>query len=83
MTTQVQNTKLNKLAISPVFNFQKGDVIEFCDEYYFVVENQGSCGVVKPFGETFYVRFFQWQYQDSVAKFVRKPTEDELKLLGF
>ena len=31
---------------APVFDFQKGDIIEFCDEHYFVIENQGSQGVV-------------------------------------
>ena len=66
----------------PVFDFQKGDVIEFCDEHYFVIENQGSQGVVNPFGENYYIRFFQWQFQDSIAKFVRKPTKTELERLG-
>ena len=64
------------------FDFQKGDVIEFCDENYFVIENNGSTGVVNPFGENHYVRFFHWKFQDEIAKFVRKPTKDELKRLG-
>lgn len=68
--------------LAPVFNFQNGDVVEFCDEYYFVIENNGSSGVVNPFGETYYVRNFYWKYQDSITKFVRKPTNDELERLG-
>lgn len=66
-----------------VFDFQKGDVIEFCDEKYFVIENNGSTGVVNPFGETFYLRFFSWKFENETAKFVRKPTPDELDRLGF
>lgn len=82
MSKEAQNGNFAKPMLAPVFDFQKGDVIEFCDEHYFVIENQGSQGVVNPFGETYYVRFFQWQYQDSIAKFVRKPTKDELERLG-
>ncbi len=68
--------------LAPVFDFKKGDVVEFCDEHYFVIENNGSSGVVNPFGENYYVRFFQWQHQDSITKFVRKPTQNELQKLG-
>lgn len=68
--------------LAPVFDFQKGDVVEFCDEHYFVIENNGSTGVVNPFGETYYVRNFYWIYQDSITKFVRKPTNYELERLG-
>ena len=68
--------------LAPVFDFQKGDVVEFCDEYYFVIENNGTTGVVNPFGETFYVSNFYWKYQDSITKFVRKPTNEELERLG-
>lgn len=70
------------IANIPVFDFQKGDVIDFCGEHYFVIENQGSQGVVNPFGTNYYIRFFKWQTQDSIAKFVRKPTKDELEQLG-
>ena len=86
MITELKNKDLNsndaKTVANTGFDFQKGDVIEFCDEHYFVIENQGSQGVVNPFGETYYIRFFQWRYQDSIAKFVRKPTKDELERLG-
>lgn len=68
--------------LTPVFDFEKGDVIDFCDEHYFVIENNGLSGVVNPFGETYYIRNFYWKYQDSITKFVRKPTNDELECLG-
>lgn len=68
--------------LAPIFDFQKGDVVEFCDEHYFVIENNGSNGVVNPFGETYYIRNFYWKYQDSITKFVRKPTNDEFERLG-
>lgn len=71
-----------KPILSQVFDFQKGDIIEFCNENYFVIENNGSQGVVNPFGENYYVRFFQWQLQGEKAKFVRKPTKNELERLG-
>jgi hypothetical protein len=53
-------------------DFKKGDVIEFYDEIFYVIENNGSQGVVSPFGETFYLRNFYWKYQDGEAKFIRK-----------
>lgn len=81
-STNLENGNDANRLLAPVFDFQKGDVIEFCDEHYFVIKNQGSQGVVNPFGETYYVSFFQWQYQDSIAKFVRKPTKNELERLG-
>jgi hypothetical protein len=64
------------------FNFKIGDVIEFCDQQYFVIENHGSKGVVNPIGENFYIRFFNWQYGEEVSRFVRKPTDYELDKLG-
>lgn len=64
------------------FNFEKGDVIEFCDELYYVIDNRGSSGTVSPFGETFYLRNFVWAYGDDICKFVRKPTLGELEKLG-
>lgn len=64
------------------FNFQKGDVVSFCDEHYYVIENYGSTGVVCPFGETFYVRGFYWEYQGEKTKFIQKPTINELERLG-
>lgn len=82
MSSKALNHNLDKSISASVFDFNKGDVIEFCDEHYFVIENNGSSGVVNPFGENFYIRFFQWQYQDSIAKFVRKSTKDELERLG-
>ena len=72
----VMNTNYN------YFTFEKGDVIEFCDEFFYVIENNGSSGVVNPFGETFYVRNFNWKYGSYESKFVRKSTEHELLKLG-
>lgn len=62
--------------------FEPGDVISFCDEKYFVIENHGSTGVVCPFGETFYARNFHWKYCGESCYFVRKPTPQELESLG-
>lgn len=62
--------------------FEPGDVISFCDEQYFVVENNGTTGVVCPFGETFYINGFYWVYAGERCKFVRKPTPQELESLG-
>jgi len=64
------------------FDFKPGDVVEFCDQQYFVVENNGSSGVVNPLGETFYLRNFYWKFKGEVTNFVRKPTEIELSKLG-
>lgn len=74
------NNAINKSA--RVFDFQKGDVVEFCDEHYFVIENNGSTGVVNPIGEPYYVVNFYWEYHDEITKFVRKPTPEELVSLG-
>ena len=62
--------------------FVPGDVIEFCDDNYFVIENYGSSGAVCPFGETYYVNNFFWSFGSDKAKFVRKPTAEELHRLG-
>ncbi len=64
------------------FDFQKGDVVEFCGERYYVIGNNGSTGVVCPFGETYYVRNFYWKYQDEITTLVRKPDPGELESLG-
>jgi len=77
-----QNPNCDNIALAPVFDFQKGDVVEFCDEQYFVIENNGSTGVVNPFGETFYLRNFYWKFEYEETKFVRKPTDEELNRLG-
>lgn len=82
MNDSVLNQNSQVLDKTPSFDFQKGDIVEFCDEHYFVIENNGSQGVVNPFGETFYVRFFQWQLGEDITKFVRKPTAHELEKLG-
>jgi len=63
--------------------FEKGDVVEYCDEKYFVIENNGTTGVVKPFGENLYMRNFIWKFEDFETKFIRKATIAELKYLGF
>lgn len=72
----------SKPLLAPVFDFEKGDVVEFCNEQYFVIENNGLTGVVNIIGETFYLRNFYWKFQDEETKFVRKPTTDELQRLG-
>jgi hypothetical protein len=63
-------------------DFEKGDVIEFCDEQFFVIENNGSTGVVNPMGTTYYLRGFHWVFNRSESKFVRKPTKEELERIG-
>lgn len=63
-------------------DFKKGDVVEFCDQQYYVIENNGSKGVVNPFGENFYLSDFHWELGDEVTKFVRKSTQRELENLG-
>jgi hypothetical protein len=82
ISAEIQNGNLDKPMLEPVFDFQKGDVVEFCDEEYFVIENNGSTGVVNPFGVNFYVRNFYWKFQDTETNFVRKPTLSELDALG-
>lgn len=82
MLNEALNDNFTKPILTPGFDFQKGDVVEFCDEHYFVIENNGSTGVVNPFGETFYLRNFYWKFQDELTKFIRKPTKDELERLG-
>lgn len=62
--------------------FERGDIVEFCDENYIVIENNGSTGTVSPLGETFYIRNFYWNFQGSETKFVRKPTKEELWSIG-
>ena len=60
--------------------FEKGDVIEFCDEQYFVLENHGSSGVVATVGIPHdYSRMFYWNYQGEECKFIRKSEEWEMK----
>lgn len=72
----------NKIMNLSKFNFRKGDVVTFCSEYFFVIENNGSTGVVNPFGETFYIRNFYWELGNEITTFVRKPTVEELDRLG-
>jgi hypothetical protein len=72
------------IAYEPVLPtvFERGDVIMFCDEHYFVIENNGANGVVAPFGETCYLNTFWWELGDDKCTFVRKSTEKELSMLG-
>ncbi len=64
------------------FNFQIGDVVDYCDDLHFVIENNGTTGVVNPIGENYYIRNFYWDFMGSKTKFVRKPTDYELMKLG-
>ncbi len=63
------------------FNFEKGDVIGFCDESYYVIENNGNSGVVCPFGETYYLRNFYWKFEGESCVFVRKSSPQEFEKL--
>ncbi len=73
----------NNMKTENRFDFKPGDVIRFCDENYYVIENHGSQGVVCPFGETHYIRGFQWEFGKSdCCVFVRKPKKEELERLG-
>ena len=78
MLLEYKNLILNKNE----FNFIPGDVIKFYDENYFVIENNGSTGIVCPIGETFYTNNFYWKLEDAICTFVRKPTLLELEQLG-
>jgi hypothetical protein len=81
--TELNNTiQLKYYGDMNIFNFKEGDVIEFCDEHYFVIKNYGSKGLVKPFAENYYINSFYWKFEDSIAKFVRRATEEEMKQLG-
>ena len=63
--------------LSPVFG--RGDIIEFADEQYLVIENNGSTGVVCPIGETYYLRMFYWEFEGEKCKLVKKATEKQRK----
>lgn len=76
-----QVKKINYDAVLPIV-FEPGDVIMFCDEHYFVIENNGANGVVAPFRETCYLNTFWWELGDDKCTFVRKATERELSMLG-
>jgi len=64
------------------FNFVPGDVINFCGDLLFVIENNGDTGTVCPVGESFYYRNFYWEISHAKCIFVRKPTPLELEQLG-
>jgi len=61
---------------------EKGDIIQWLDRLYTVIENNGSTGVVNPHGEGYYVRGFEWDYEGDPVKFIRKSTKYELEKLG-
>jgi hypothetical protein len=77
----IKDNNIDNSVIEPVFDFKKGDVVEFCDEQYYVIVNFGSSGVVCPLGETYYVNNFYWNYCGEITKFVRKSTNKELESL--
>lgn len=58
-------------------NFKPGDIIEFCNDLYFVIDNYGKSGLVCPIGSAFYVEF-QW----GGCNFIRQATEEELTSLS-
>lgn len=93
-TTEQINALVNKYGLSETvkqeivkivnscrFNFDKGDVINFCDELYYVIENNGIKGVVNPIGQNYYIRNFYWNYNGEISYFVRKSTKEELDKL--
>jgi hypothetical protein len=54
-------------------NFKAGDVIKWCDQLYEVVENYGTYGEVKEFGELgeLIIRF-HWSVGDDHSTLVHK-----------
>lgn len=43
-------------------DFKKGDIIEYCDERFEVVENYGSTGKVKYVGDDTLILPMNWEY---------------------
>ena len=61
--------------------FDRGDVIEFCDEEYIVVRGGSYMGAVCPIGTEYWIASFYWRFEGTACTFVRRATDDELKLI--
>jgi hypothetical protein len=57
---------------------QTGDVIEWCDELYYVIKGGNNYGSVIPIGDAQKIKFY-WTLHGESSKFVRKMTDKELK----
>lgn len=58
------------------FIFNEGDIIEWCEEHYEVVENRGDSGVVRHVGDTELIAKFYWHIHGEKAKLVRRKIEN-------
>lgn len=51
------------------FGFKKGDIIEFCDDEFEVIENYGDSGKVKENGKGgCIIKPFYWNYCGEICK---------------
>jgi len=48
--------------------FRKGDIIEWCDEKYEVIEVNGNIGRVKVLGTNEIIRNFKFDYGGEIAR---------------
>jgi hypothetical protein len=56
--------------------FTEGEIINFFGESYVVMKNSGRRGVVRPFGETYKIDPFYWEFNGMECR--RVIREDEL-----
>lgn len=67
---------------SKVLPFERGDVIEFCDDLFIVIRGGCHCGVVGELANPKETINFWWDlFQDQICKFVRKSTPKELEII--
>ena len=54
-------------------DFEPGDIIEFADEKYIVIENNGDTGTVQPVGDpNCTIRWFRWLFEGEECKLVKR-----------
>lgn len=52
-------------------NWKPGDIIEFCDELYEIIENYGSTGKVKELHGTTIINKFYWEFNQEKCVLVK------------
>jgi len=61
------------------FDFKKGDIIEFCDEQYEVLENYGTSGKVREYP---YSQINNWGFQTVIDSFYWNYSGEKCKLIS-
>ncbi len=61
------------------YDFQPGDIIDFCGDTYKVIENHGESGKVQEFPGGCFVCPFYWEFQGAKCTLVTRTANKTLE----